>query len=90
MCSKLDKKCHKFIWGSTSEARKVHLVNWDDLCQPKELGGIGMRPSSSVNMACMMKVGWNFINNKDDLWVKVIRARYGCGEDLITRIARKK
>lgn len=33
-----------------------------------------------------MKVGWNLMAKKDDLWVKIIRAKYKCGDDLIPKI----
>ncbi|KAJ4825523.1 hypothetical protein Tsubulata_041582, partial [Turnera subulata] len=25
----IDKHCRKFLWGSTNETRKIHLVNWE-------------------------------------------------------------
>lgn len=37
-----------------------------------------------------MKVGWQLATKKDDLWVKVIKAKYRCGNDLVPRISRDK
>lgn len=31
----------RFIWGSTEGKKKIHLVAWDKVCQPKENGGWG-------------------------------------------------
>lgn len=35
----------------------MHLVGWKDVCKPLEMGGLGIRQSSLVNTANMMKVG---------------------------------
>lgn len=49
-------------------------------------GGLGIRPAKLINQASLMKVGWNLMAKKDDLWVKIIRAKYKCGDDLIPKI----
>lgn len=33
-----------------------------------------------------MKAGWQLMTRREDLWVKVIRAKYCCGGDLVPRI----
>lgn len=86
VCEELDKKCRNFIWGSSQDHRKVHLVSWKEVCKPKLDGGLGMRQSTLLNTANMMKVGWNIMNKKDDLWVRVIRSKYGCGDDIIPKV----
>lgn len=48
-----------------------------------------MRYSSLVNMDCMINIGWHMIHNRVDLWVKVIRSKYGCGADLLPKVDRK-
>ena len=40
-----------------------------------------------MNWAFMQKVGWGLINDRDELWVQVIRSRYYCGNDIIPRIS---
>ena len=34
----------------------------------------------------MTKLGWNLIHNRDELWVKVLRSKYKCGDDLIPSV----
>ena len=47
---------------------------------------MGLRHMKETNITFMAKVGWGLISRKDDLWVKVVRAKYKCGQDLIARI----
>ena len=42
------------------------------------------------NKAYMMKLGWKLMNRRDDLWVKVIRSKYKCGNDLVPVIDHKR
>lgn len=43
------------IWGDTENQRRVHLVAWDDICQPKNKGGLGLRKMKDINATAMMK-----------------------------------
>ena len=71
-CDEVNKRCRKFLWGSTSEVRKPHLVAWKEVCRKKEDGDLGLREARSQNKAFMMKLGWNLVNT-------VIEILYGCG-----------
>ena len=42
LCDKLDKINRNFLWGSTNEKRKMHLVGWEKIIRPKEEGGLGI------------------------------------------------
>ena len=55
-CERLDALCHGFVWGSTGEQRKIHLVGWDTVCRPNDCGGLGVRKSAWVNETFMMKM----------------------------------
>ena len=45
-CTRLDALCRNFIWGSSGEHRKIHLVCWDMVCRPKNYRGLGIRKSA--------------------------------------------
>ena len=42
------------------------------------------------NKAYMTKLSWKLMNRRDDLWVKVIRSKYKCGNDLVQGIDHKR
>ena len=86
LCCKIDKVCRQFILGGLEARSKCHLVNWSKVYRPKEEGGLGFRKAREVNLACMMKLAWGLVVNPERLWVKVIRNKYGLGEDMIPNI----
>lgn len=76
----LDKISRSFLWGSTVEKRKQHLVAWDRVCLPKEDGGLGIRSAKPMNQALLGKVGWRLIHDRDSLWARVLRKKYKVGD----------
>ena len=41
--------------GHDPGAKKLHLKNWNDLCQDKTYGGLGIRKSDAMNKALIDK-----------------------------------
>lgn len=78
ICKKLDSITRRLIWGSTEERKGVNLIKlkWDTLCQPVEKGGLGFRPARKMNIAPLMKLGWESINDTPKLWTEVVKAKY--------------
>lgn len=40
ICDEVERMCRDFIWGSTLELRKNHLISWNTICSPKEKGAL--------------------------------------------------
>ncbi|RVW51618.1 hypothetical protein CK203_066866 [Vitis vinifera] len=59
-------------WG-----KKAHLVKWEVVCADKEKGGLGLRKLACLNKALLGKWIWRFARAKEDLWKKVLEAKYG-------------
>ncbi|CAL1404640.1 unnamed protein product [Linum trigynum] len=76
VCDIIDKKIRGFVWGRESGKAKTHLVTWESICKPKEEGGLGLRSARALNLAYLMKLGWQFLNNEEDLWVRVLHGKY--------------
>ena len=69
VCNKLDAITRAFWWGHNPGERKLHLINWDTICQPKARGGhyrkMGFRPrlknaaidpkNAAISYSCVYK-----------------------------------
>ncbi|XP_071739689.1 uncharacterized protein [Rutidosis leptorrhynchoides] len=44
-------------------------VKWDDLCIPKDKGGLGIKRMKYWNVALMATHVWRILNNKESLWL---------------------
>jgi hypothetical protein len=42
-CYEIEKIYRRFIWGQQEGRDKIHLVNWNKMCRPKEEGGMGLK-----------------------------------------------
>ena len=49
-------------------------VAWEDICKPKEEGGLGIRSLHDFNVALMAKHVYSLLTHKESLWVKWIHA----------------
>ncbi|CAN1138632.1 Putative ribonuclease H protein At1g65750 [Linum perenne] len=76
ICEAIDRKIRNFVWGSTNDCRKIHLVSWDEVCRPKEHGGLGLKKAKELNMAFMMKLAFQFFKSPNELWVQVLQHKY--------------
>ncbi|CAN1800109.1 Putative ribonuclease H protein At1g65750 [Linum perenne] len=68
-CQEIDRKIRNFIWGSKNGERKVHLISWENVCKPKDQGGLGLRSAHELNQAFLMKLTWGMLKKPSKLWV---------------------
>ncbi|GJY96415.1 protein LAZ1 [Tanacetum coccineum] len=61
-----------FLWCNGELKRRRARVAWDDICLPKQEGGIGLRSFDVFNMALMLTHIWNIVSKKESLWVRWI------------------
>ncbi|KAE8717060.1 hypothetical protein F3Y22_tig00110065pilonHSYRG00307 [Hibiscus syriacus] len=47
-----------FLWGGGIGKNKIHWVNWEEVCKPKNEGGLGVRNLSCMNRALLGKWSW--------------------------------
>ncbi|CAN1163128.1 Putative ribonuclease H protein At1g65750 [Linum perenne] len=76
ICDSIDRRIRNFIWGSVEAARKIHNINWNTVCKPKSLGGLGLCNAQDLNKAFLMKIVWVLIKRPSELWAKVLMAKY--------------
>jgi ribonuclease HI len=76
VCSSLDKLNRDFLWGSTDERKKMHMVSWDKVCRPKDLGGLGLHSTKARNLALLAKLNWRVMEDPNSLWANTLIAKY--------------
>ncbi|VFQ80126.1 unnamed protein product [Cuscuta campestris] len=67
------EQSRNFLWGASPMYRKCPLVAWDEVCQPKRNGGLGLINLIHWNKACAMQLIWDIANKKDILWVQELK-----------------
>ena len=76
VCNAIDKTIRDFLWELTEEKRKLHMVNWQTVTVPKELGGLGLFQMRYRNLALLAKLCWRLANEHEAPWAKMIAAKY--------------
>lgn len=89
LCEEVDRGCRSFIWGDTDQSRRSHLIAWDNVCRPKQYGGLGLRKTRDSNRAFMMKASWRLCSQPSSLWSLLIRSKYKCGNQCIPLIKKE-
>lgn len=75
-CDEIDRISRRFLWGGSEDRRKMHLVSWDIVTKPKNLGGLGIRSMRQANAAFLTKLGWRVLAEPEALWSRVLRHKY--------------
>ena len=72
---------HKFLWkGGASNHKKLHLVKWEMVTQPKSMGGLGIRDPEISNSAMGAKIFWRLISGDNDWWKQALISKYRLGK----------
>ncbi|KAL0440101.1 UNVERIFIED_CONTAM: hypothetical protein Slati_2493100 [Sesamum latifolium] len=61
---KIHRFCRKFLWNSGRAP-----VAWEEICHPKEEGGLGIRHIQTWNVALLARVLWNIHCKADTLLI---------------------
>ena len=84
MCKEIIKLQRKFLWGWGTKGRKIAWCSWENICKPKEEGGLGIRRIDLFNKALLTKRIWRMRYPKVGLWKDVLELKYGSGRMLNT------
>ena len=68
--------CRNFLWCGHEHFVSGPLVKWEQLCQPKRKGGLGILNMDNWNKAALGKYIWWIAQKQDRLWIKWIHAVY--------------
>lgn len=70
--SEINRVCINFLWNGPDCLTCHALLSWDDITYPYNEAGFGARDLQTLNKACILKLIWNIVSNKEILWVKWI------------------
>ncbi|KAL0430919.1 UNVERIFIED_CONTAM: Retrovirus-related Pol polyprotein from type-2 retrotransposable element R2DM [Sesamum radiatum] len=71
---KIHRLCRNFLWYSRSAP-----VAWEEICHPKEEGGLGIQHIQTWNVALLARVLWNIHRKADTLWAEAHTAALADG-----------
>jgi len=52
------------------------MVVWDKVCQPKILGGLGLRKTEAVKLAFHTKLAWKVLWRTEGSWTSIMKHKY--------------
>lgn len=74
-CKALDRLSRDFLWGSSEQQKKMHMIAWDTVTKPKGEGGLGIQRSRERNVALLGSMAWR-ANSDDRPWARLLRSKY--------------
>ncbi|OMO79278.1 hypothetical protein CCACVL1_13790 [Corchorus capsularis] len=66
--AELDKIQRRFLCGGSNDLKKIHWINWNQVCKPKEIGGLDIVDLDLNNRGLLKKWVWRFGNERNSLW----------------------
>ena len=72
---RLRKLIFAFLWGSSEDKNKYHLMDWQLLSKPKDSGGWGIKNLAWFNISLRLKSLWMVLHGSG-IWHQVIIAKY--------------
>lgn len=71
------KIMRNFLWGGSEGNSKVAWVKWEQVCRPKDFGGLGLKDWALFNTSLLGKWRWKLMQGNMDICSRVLRVRYG-------------
>ncbi|GKB59561.1 RNA-directed DNA polymerase, eukaryota, reverse transcriptase zinc-binding domain protein [Tanacetum coccineum] len=79
---KLESIRSNFFWGSDDSSKKIPWISWNLALASIEKKGLGIDSLYSLNHALIQKWRWQFLNNTQALWARLIVSIHGITEDV--------
>jgi hypothetical protein len=64
------------FWQGAKEERKYHMAKWETVSRPKDQGGLVVINTEITNESLLVKWIWRIMKGSDDLWYKLLQAKY--------------
>ena len=74
---KLVRLQRRFLWGGRLDQNKIAWIRWETVTSSKENGGLDIKDITNFNVALLGKWRWGLMQNKGELWARVVQSKYG-------------
>ena len=75
-CEELHHILCRFWWGGSDDSCRIHWMLWENMCRPKEEGGLGFLSLYEFNLDLLAKQGWCLVQNPQSLASRLLKAKY--------------
>jgi len=75
----IDKVNQIFLWATTDETKKMHMISWKKVARPKCRGGLGIQEARGKNLTLVAKLCWRMEKSRNVGWAEVLRKKYMTG-----------
>jgi hypothetical protein len=76
-CLEINSILRKFWWGFLQDKKhNLTFLLWDNICQPKALGCLGICSLEFINNSLLAWLGWKMVLNEPLLWVEALKGKY--------------
>ena len=72
----IERLIRNFWWGQRGDQRKIHWKDWETLCKPKTLGGIGLKDLEKFNEVMLVKEVWRLLTDHTSLFYRVFSSKF--------------
>lgn len=62
--------------GEEGECRRLHLIHWNTICQPRVSDGLGTRRAEDINKSLRVKIIWRMHTEPEKPWVRLLKEKY--------------
>lgn len=69
----IESMCSAFLWSGSPNITSRAKIAWEEVCCPREEGGLGIRRVKDVSTVFMLKLIWRLFSNTASLWVSWVR-----------------
>lgn len=69
----IESLCSSFLWSGSQDCHRKAKVAWDDVCLPREEGGLGLRRLADISKVFALKLIWKLFVTSGYLWVGWVR-----------------
>jgi hypothetical protein len=81
ICDNIDQTTRNFIWRGPND-KGTHLVGWNKIARPKNIGGLGIRSAREANTCLLGKLVWDLVQKNNKLWVNILSDKYTAGPNI--------